>query len=487
MRQRSVGMVERHCEKGAVVVCGAVTLWLGWAFLLRSPNRVAFEGRSLTPRDLHQAILRETEALEQCMADAETPAVEFPSYGRWLEATHAGGVFGGEDDPGGLLRSPKLRPAVPFGRGVDLQLKLPCPVRVVTPTAPRRPWLFTGRCLITQTCAGDRTDSADAGSREVGWVRIMTRLDRESQRAAYLDAGYPEYAAQVYLVGVDAQRQESPADGGFGSWVPVEPATAPPAEAMLRSGCDDRTGDVEQRNTLHVAFVEVKAAQGLIGRMRFEEILAGERPPITPGAAVSGADANADATLVWVDDVNVEAGKSYRYRVRVRLWNRFAGRPSLVVEAADAERAVIAGEWSEPSELVRAAPQTHFFVLGQSVDRTAANIEVRKWHRGQWLRKLFTPAVGDVIGELRTVRLPAQGGSGQVSHAQVDFDTGVTLLGMRNEVASVRVVDQQSGRFRWVEKPTLVVVCVDRASGGVAERSQVEDREDRLRARLRGP
>ena len=335
----------------------------------------------------------------------------------------------------------------------------------------------------------DSTNSAGAGAEEVGWVRIMTRFDREKQRAALLAAGYPEYAAPIYLVGVDAQRQELLPDGRFGPWLAVKPVNASAIEAIPRPVYDDRTGRLLNRDALRTAFAEVKAAQALVGRLAFGEILARDRPPKSTDEAVPAieAESNANPTLIWVDDADVEAGKFYRYRLRMRLWNRFVGRQSAVIEAADAGRAVLEGDWSEPSEPVRAAPRAHFFILGPSVNGAAANIEVWKWHRGRWLRKLFPVAVGDVSGGVRTVRLREQDESGRAAREKVDFDTGVTLLDMREEVERVRVVNRKSGQFGWVEKSTLLVVCLDRASGRVEERSQVADREDRLRERLRQP
>jgi hypothetical protein len=188
-----------------------------------------------------------------------------------------------------------------------------------------------------------------------------------------------------------------------------------------------------------------------------------------------------------VDDASVEAGKVYRYRVRLRLWNRLVGRRVAVEEAADAARAVLVGVWSQPSEPVEAAPRTHFFVLGPSVGKRAANVEVWRWRRGEWLRKLFTVAIGDVIGGVRTVPLGEGDESGRPVREEVDFDTGVVLLDLFEEDRAQRVAHEETGRFAWRTESALVAVCVHSADGRVEERLARLDRASELRKRLWEP
>lgn len=489
MSGRLLSLIDRHCEKGVLAAGAGLVLWVGWAYLLQTPNRVVLDGRSLTPRELHEVILREAQALERGMGNAKTPELKFPACRQRLDVLHERGIFGREDQPGGLPSSPRLPLAAAFGPKVDLTLARPVPVRVVPPAVPERPRLLTGRCLQVPEHAADRSDAAGSEPREVGWVRIVTRFDRERRRVALLAAGYPEYAAKVYLVGVDAQRQEVLPDGGFGRWVAVRPVGGLPNGAILRPAFDDRTGRLLNRAELDAALAEVKAQQACIGRPTLKGIIAGDRPATMMDAEPAGEEAapSAGSPLVWVDDAQVEAGRFYRYRVRVRLWNRFVGRRQAVVEAADAELAVLEGEWSEPSEAIRAAPRTHVFVLGRSLHKPAANVEVWKWHGGEWLRASFAVAVGEVIGGARTVRLPERDRSGSAVRAKVDFETGVTLLDMREQAACLRIVDGKTGRFDWAERSDLVVVCSDRVSGRVEERSQLADKKDRLRDRLRRP
>ena len=51
----------------------------------------------------------------------------------------------------------------------------------------------------------------------------------------------------------------------------------------------------------------------------------------------------------WFHDDTVEPGKTYRYRLRVDLWNRYVNEPKNLANPEDARRVVLAGEWSQPA------------------------------------------------------------------------------------------------------------------------------------------
>ncbi len=489
MRDRSLSLVERHCEKVVLGAAGVLAACLAWAFLLESPNAVTFDGRSVTPWRLQEVILEEARALERSMQDAEVPPVEVPRYCRRLEELHRGGIFESPDAAGGSLKSRELRLAAAFGRQIERPEGRPAPVRVVTPIAPERPWVITGRCFLAGMAGEDGSADADrAGEREVGWVRIATRFDRERQCETQLAAGYPAYATKVYVAGVEAERQELLASGGSSPWKRVKPLSPTGLESLPTPIFDDVSGGLLNRAALDAAFREVKALQESLARPVFGNVVVGDVPP-APGeqADVADSDEAEDSLTVWVDDGGVEAGKTYRYRVRLWLWNRLVGRRGAVLDASDAARAVLIGEWSQSSEPIKAAPRTHFFVLGPSVGKRAANVEVWRWRRGWWLRKLFTVAVGDAIGGVRRVRLPGRDESDRPIRDEVDFDTGVVLLGLHEESRAKRVADQESGRFAWLTESMIVAVCVHSVDGRVEERLARLDRSSELRKRLREP
>jgi hypothetical protein len=485
MNRRSPSVVELHCEKVLLGAAAALAVYLAWGYLLKSPNTVAYEGRRIAPSELNEAILQEALFLERGMEAAEPPLPTLPRYHDQLRERHAAGIFGAEAESDAFQLPRELRLTAAFGTPFHVPVSLHAPVRLVTPLPPTRPTIETGRCLLAveRSDAGQlREDSA--GERVTTWVRIAARFDVEQQRAAMLAAGYPPYAARVYIAGVDAQRQELLADDRLSEWQDV-PCVAPPLQIPAPL-FEQQTGQLLNRDALDAAFAELKASPARVACPSFGEVIAGDRPTAAaePPAEAGGADAE-DSTVVWVHDTSAEPGQSYRYRIRVRLWNRFVGRPRAVQDEADARRTVLAGAWSAPSEVVTATPRHHLFLLGRSVDGSAANVEVWAWHRGRWLRKSFVSAVGDVIGGVAKVKTGDVDEAGRPIREKIDFNTGAVVLDLRTELHMVRVAIGETGRFEWVEQATLVVVYLDPADGRVMERSQVADRVAPVRKELR--
>ena len=60
---------------------------------------------------------------------------------------------------------------------------------------------------------------------------------------------------------------------------------------------------------------------------------------------------------IWLHDTSAAPGGRYRYRLRVRLWNRYAGLRQPLIDPAGAERLELIGEWSAASEIVE-LPET---------------------------------------------------------------------------------------------------------------------------------
>lgn len=71
---------------------------------------------------------------------------------------------------------------------------------------------------------------------------------------------------------------------------------------------------------------------------------------VAPGVFVEHPEDGRPA--IWVHDTSVESGRTYQYRLRVRLWNRYAGVKRPLIDPSGAERVALIGEWSTPSEIV---------------------------------------------------------------------------------------------------------------------------------------
>lgn len=184
---------------------------------------------------------------------------------------------------------------------------------------------------------------------------------------------------------------------------------------------------------------------------------------------------------VWYHDDGVEAGKTYRYRMRVKLWNRYVGRIRALQQPEQAKQVVILGDWSEPSDPITVTPPTHFFVKG---GRDTANVDVWKWRAGRWIRQAFEVGVGDVIGEVRKTKTGDLDADGNEERVDIDFTTGAVVLDVRPDESVPLRQAGKDGAFRYSDKKSLTVIYLDPADGQVKERTQLFDKSDRTRKQL---
>ncbi len=181
---------------------------------------------------------------------------------------------------------------------------------------------------------------------------------------------------------------------------------------------------------------------------------------------------------VWFHDDTVEAGKTYRYRMRVKLWNRYVGRKRALKDPEQAKPPVVVGEWSFPSEPVTVTPSTYFFFSGAHAP-DSASADVWKWRKGRWFKERFDVSVGDVIGgAVRSVKTGEYDEEGDEVKADIDFTTGAVVLDLRFD----ELVDDRwrgkDGVFSYRDKTSPVMVYLDPADGQVKERVLTFDRRD---------
>jgi hypothetical protein len=186
-----------------------------------------------------------------------------------------------------------------------------------------------------------------------------------------------------------------------------------------------------------------------------------------------------DTPAVWFHDTSVEPGKTYRYRMRVKLWNRYVGRMKSLRDAQDARKTVLVGDWSLPTGPVTVAPKKHFFVSGPRFDEPAARVDVFTWHNGDWLMETFSVRVGDVIGQLAETKTADFDEQGRAVRENVDFTTEAVVLDLRfDEPVLARRTTGKEGEFAYSERPSLVLVYLDPADGQVKERVDALDRNN---------
>ncbi|MGE0480479.1 MAG: hypothetical protein AB7Q17_08400 [Phycisphaerae bacterium] len=188
---------------------------------------------------------------------------------------------------------------------------------------------------------------------------------------------------------------------------------------------------------------------------------------------------------VWFHDDSAEAGKTYRYRMRSKIWNRYVGQMRIVKNPESAKRTVLPGEWSAPSDPIEVRPSTYFFVRSTRADKQNATVEVWKWRDGNWLKESFDVAVGESIGGVKKVRLDES--DARSERVDVDFSTGAVVLDLRfDEEIPIRRAMGKEGEFRYDDRQTAVLVYLDPADGQVKQRVEWLDRYDPVRKQLGG-
>ncbi len=162
-----------------------------------------------------------------------------------------------------------------------------------------------------------------------------------------------------------------------------------------------------------------------------------------------------DPLLVWAHDDTVKSGTVYQYRIRIGVFNPIAGKNWF--QSAQAEyknQLVLWSDYSEPTTEVSVPKRVYVFPMDVIADKDAAGsvkglqVEVVKYHLGQWWDFDFDVYPGEVIGyEVEGIQKkdnardvagdyqPMMGGMGMGQDPEkIDFTSDVTLVDVVREI-----------------------------------------------------
>lgn len=173
--------------------------------------------------------------------------------------------------------------------------------------------------------------------------------------------------------------------------------------------------------------------------------------------------------IVWASDVAAPAnggavsGRTYQYRVRVRLYNTYCAVVGDLADSTDAATVSVLGAWSEPSDEVHVPPDTAFFLTSGNVfDETGAKVTIFKWFEGAWVSHQF-PIVIDqsITGKAREiVRLTDDG---RPDRPEIEFDTGASVVDIDYHYTSRTRKPRGKGYRVLALKRTVALVYADAA------------------------
>lgn len=103
--------------------------------------------------------------------------------------------------------------------------------------------------------------------------------------------------------------------------------------------------------------------------------------------------------VFWAHDDSVEAGKTYRYRIRLGVFNPVAGKARLSKRDAALKNAVILwSNFSEVTEAVEIPQRLYFFAKSIQSAAKIVTVQVSKLELGYWYSEDFAVKSGEVIG-----------------------------------------------------------------------------------------
>lgn len=228
---------------------------------------------------------------------------------------------------------------------------------------------------------------------------------------------------------------------------------------------------------------DLRAAEARLAKD--EERLAVLRGGDPSGSAAVAAKINyaaAEEIPVWVHDIRVQPGKTYRYRLAYRMYNPFfaKGNSLMSSQEAMAKDLVLTSEFSEWSKPIRVTPKLDFYVVrahapqrgapGQAIPVGGAEgrvtAEVWVFYGGQYHAKEFTVFTGDRIGKQDSVKVLE--GETETTQ-QVDFSTDWFVLNVIPDIDA----DDASAR----QGLGASVVIQNLRTGEVAELKSAKEEE----------
>jgi hypothetical protein len=134
--------------------------------------------------------------------------------------------------------------------------------------------------------------------------------------------------------------------------------------------------------------------------------------------------------VFWANDDTVEPGNSYRYRVRLGVFNPVAGTGQVSAEdQAYAGRVILWGEYSDVTQTVEIPHRLYFFPMSVQEPARAVDVQVCRYAMGYWRSEDFVVKRGEVIGKIAEAKTePAEGGKEAKLPETIDYSTGAMFV-----------------------------------------------------------
>jgi len=145
--------------------------------------------------------------------------------------------------------------------------------------------------------------------------------------------------------------------------------------------------------------------------------------------------------LFWAHDDTVEPGKSYRYRIRLGVFNPIAGTNRFNEQDEDLkDKIVLWSEFCEAEEIVKVPGTLYFFPGDVQEAAKVVTVNVARYALGYWYSKDFAVKPGEVIGTVAEFEPAEDEKIVPTTPETIDYTTGAVLVDV------VPVNDWSAGR-----------------------------------------
>lgn len=175
--------------------------------------------------------------------------------------------------------------------------------------------------------------------------------------------------------------------------------------------------------------------------------------------AVATQNKMRDIELLWFNDISVTPGQTYRYRLRLVVFNQYIGQPTRLLDPQDAGKVVIRGQWSDWSEPIQVKPSLYLFVTSVADDGRRAKVALREWARGE----LKGGTADKELGELVALKADRR-----------DLSYDAILAGIEPKRSRLLRAGTKEGKLSFTERQGAAAVLIT-MSGEVEERFVPED------------
>jgi hypothetical protein len=338
------------------------------------------------------------------------------------------------------------------------------------------------------------------------WVAITGTLDHKKLRENYLTALKNPAVAYPHYKQFDVQRQTRQPDGSWSDWedvdrernnlildnLPEEEEELTPESVRISALVDPlpflKAGYWER---VHVASLvpkekrelppsQVATSMPMSSSGSSSYLMSGmER---TPGAAedTNFPKTDADTIMIRSLDFTVEPDKTYRFRVRIVVYNPNRDRED-VAPGVDTKSLELFGPWSEPTAEVTMPPDVATYALAKVLPNPKrsdlATFQVTRWNPedGVTVVRRFDAGPGEIIGNMATTAVPVSDGSGQQTK-RIDFNSHEIVLDTTGGTQPVPPLG--AGNAPLTVPATSLLV---RPDGVVVLRNQADDLHDEVR------